>query len=256
MAPFCSFEEFDPRKFRAVGVTSNIPGCDSDTASTASDPLTNASFGRSFWLATDDFEAEDFDQAGTPRTTSSWEVGESSEGDNTSSPLNGIGGSTVSALSFSTLPKTISSSPSWLAMNEDVSPPPEAHEKLRPGRRCAHRANPAVSIGGDSQHNLWTSSRESIAESRTDQNYESAQVYVANTQQQHVQVPFDHFFSQAPVWVELSSPSMPTSQASIGSMGHPFTCQLPCKYSGKRKGCKDGTKCDRCHLCVWTRARG
>jgi len=40
---------------------------------------------------------------------------------------------------------------------------------------------------------------------------------------------------------------------SIGSRGHPFCCQLPCKYIRKR-GCKDGPLCTRCHLCHYTRS--
>jgi len=36
---------------------------------------------------------------------------------------------------------------------------------------------------------------------------------------------------------------------SIGSRGHPLCCKLPCKYVLKRKGCKDGLNCIRCHLC-------
>jgi len=40
---------------------------------------------------------------------------------------------------------------------------------------------------------------------------------------------------------------------SIGSRGHPFCCQLACKYIRKR-GCKDGPLCTRCHLCHYTRA--
>jgi len=42
---------------------------------------------------------------------------------------------------------------------------------------------------------------------------------------------------------------------SVGSIGHPTDCNAPCKYSLKAKGCKDGTKCDRCHLCKWTKLK-
>jgi len=41
---------------------------------------------------------------------------------------------------------------------------------------------------------------------------------------------------------------------SIGSQGHPLCCQFPCKYVRKRKGCKDGRDCTRCHLCLFSTA--
>eukprot|EP00930_Biecheleria_cincta_P007087 TRINITY_DN10821_c0_g1_i1.p1 TRINITY_DN10821_c0_g1~~TRINITY_DN10821_c0_g1_i1.p1 ORF type:complete len:176 (+),score=29.09 TRINITY_DN10821_c0_g1_i1:48-575(+) len=41
------------------------------------------------------------------------------------------------------------------------------------------------------------------------------------------------------------------SMMSFGSVGHPLTCNSPCKYIKKSKGCKDGANCDRCHLCEW-----
>merc|ERR1712176_921243 len=40
---------------------------------------------------------------------------------------------------------------------------------------------------------------------------------------------------------------------SIGSLGHPVSCSLVCKYSRKPKGCKDGRLCSRCHICRWKR---
>lgn len=39
--------------------------------------------------------------------------------------------------------------------------------------------------------------------------------------------------------------------ASAGSVGHPNSCGLPCKYFWKPRGCKDAAKCKRCHLCRW-----
>mmetsp|Transcript_25409 Transcript_25409/g.71427 ORF Transcript_25409/g.71427 Transcript_25409/m.71427 type:complete len:304 (+) Transcript_25409:46-957(+) len=42
---------------------------------------------------------------------------------------------------------------------------------------------------------------------------------------------------------------------SIGSMGHPVTCEEACKFAGKPKGCKDGPLCVRCHSCRWGRHR-
>lgn len=42
---------------------------------------------------------------------------------------------------------------------------------------------------------------------------------------------------------------------SRGSAGHPFACGQACKYNSKTRGCKDGTSCNRCHLCKWVSAR-
>jgi len=39
---------------------------------------------------------------------------------------------------------------------------------------------------------------------------------------------------------------------SIGSYGHPRHCSRACKFFTKGH-CKDGTACDWCHLCTWTR---
>jgi len=38
---------------------------------------------------------------------------------------------------------------------------------------------------------------------------------------------------------------------SLGSEGHPNRCAAPCKYHWKKRGCKDGALCTRCHVCVW-----
>jgi len=46
------------------------------------------------------------------------------------------------------------------------------------------------------------------------------------------------------------------AMASAGSAGHPHTCGQPCKYWTKKRGCKDGAKCDHCHLCDWKPAHG
>jgi len=43
---------------------------------------------------------------------------------------------------------------------------------------------------------------------------------------------------------------------SVGSIGHPTKCGSGCKYNSKGKGCKDGSLCVRCHLCVWRRQPG
>lgn len=42
-------------------------------------------------------------------------------------------------------------------------------------------------------------------------------------------------------------------ELSIGTAGHPYSCGEPCKYVKKSRGCKDGSMCSRCHLCVWGR---
>jgi len=51
--------------------------------------------------------------------------------------------------------------------------------------------------------------------------------------------------------IQPLSPSKPLEEVrlSAGSAGHPHCCGLPCKYAGKKKGCKEGAECTRCHLC-------
>jgi hypothetical protein len=36
---------------------------------------------------------------------------------------------------------------------------------------------------------------------------------------------------------------------SVGSIGHPHTCAIACKYFRKAWGCKRGSSCHHCHLC-------
>ena len=36
-----------------------------------------------------------------------------------------------------------------------------------------------------------------------------------------------------------------------GSAGHPFSCNEPCRFASKPRGCKDGDDCPRCHMCPW-----
>jgi len=43
--------------------------------------------------------------------------------------------------------------------------------------------------------------------------------------------------------------------ASVGSIGHPYSCGIACKYARKQKGCKDGNLCVCCHLCIWRRCQ-
>lgn len=52
----------------------------------------------------------------------------------------------------------------------------------------------------------------------------------------------------------LQSSSIQVSLPSKGSYGHPHCCQAPCRYWSTPRGCKDGEKCVRCHLCQFTRA--
>jgi len=40
-------------------------------------------------------------------------------------------------------------------------------------------------------------------------------------------------------------------EISIGSVGHPNSCALPCKFFRRARGCKDGKNCPRCHVCAW-----
>jgi len=49
-------------------------------------------------------------------------------------------------------------------------------------------------------------------------------------------------------------PPPPRHAPSFGSLGHPRACAAACKYA-KKRGCKDGAQCTRCHLCVWSRHR-
>jgi len=48
-------------------------------------------------------------------------------------------------------------------------------------------------------------------------------------------------------------PKSPKAVLSVGSVGHPISCQEPCKYVRKNRGCKDGADCNRCHVCFWNR---
>lgn len=40
---------------------------------------------------------------------------------------------------------------------------------------------------------------------------------------------------------------------SMGSVGHPVNCGLPCKYVRRKGGCTDGAACPKCHQCKWSR---
>jgi len=52
---------------------------------------------------------------------------------------------------------------------------------------------------------------------------------------------------------EQESGSKPDGCPSVGSVNHPHNCGLPCKYAWKKKCCKDGYLCTRCHVCKWNR---
>mmetsp|Transcript_61714 Transcript_61714/g.198874 ORF Transcript_61714/g.198874 Transcript_61714/m.198874 type:complete len:284 (-) Transcript_61714:71-922(-) len=64
--------------------------------------------------------------------------------------------------------------------------------------------------------------------------------------------------AQLPAPAPAEGPAVPGVpwQVSKGSIGHPTHCAGACKYVWKKKGCKDGALCDRCHLCEWKRYQG
>jgi hypothetical protein len=49
------------------------------------------------------------------------------------------------------------------------------------------------------------------------------------------------------------NPRMDPRMLTLGSLGHPFQCGLPCKYAGRTKGCREGRHCQCCHMCKWSR---
>lgn len=54
---------------------------------------------------------------------------------------------------------------------------------------------------------------------------------------------------------EIPVPTENAINSSKGSIGHPLSCNEPCKYALKSRGCKDGADCDRCHLCKWKKPK-
>jgi len=44
------------------------------------------------------------------------------------------------------------------------------------------------------------------------------------------------------------------STFSMGSVGHPQHCGMPCKYFRRKHSCRMGKDCSRCHECKWQRA--
>jgi len=71
-------------------------------------------------------------------------------------------------------------------------------------------------------------------------------------------VPCDDFGGVAArVQRPPASPTLapwPAAWPTQGSVGHPHTCAVACKYFAKGRGCKDDVACDHCHLCEWKRS--
>jgi hypothetical protein len=83
---------------------------------------------------------------------------------------------------------------------------------------------------------------------------------------EHGVIPVIHEFDSLPQFPAVkaaaaneeaadSDPQSGPVTISAGSAGHPYNCSEPCKYLKKRRGCKDGASCDRCHLCSWKSTR-
>lgn len=47
------------------------------------------------------------------------------------------------------------------------------------------------------------------------------------------------------------APAPPGAAFSCGTVGHPDSCAVPCKFFGTVRGCKDGMACSHCHACQW-----
>eukprot|EP00435_Cladocopium_sp_Y103_P044054 s935_g12.t1 len=45
----------------------------------------------------------------------------------------------------------------------------------------------------------------------------------------------------------------PGISVSVGSIGHPETCNWPCRFMKRAAGCVHGAACARCHLCTWSK---
>jgi len=54
-------------------------------------------------------------------------------------------------------------------------------------------------------------------------------------------------------WSDGHCRKHPKPLVSMGSVGHPSSCNEACKFAKKKRGCKDGASCDHCHLCDWKR---
>lgn len=60
------------------------------------------------------------------------------------------------------------------------------------------------------------------------------------------------------VWLQIQTSQTPAEtttvapeELSVGSVGHPNSCAMPCKFFATRRGCKDGMSCTHCHACHW-----
>lgn len=51
----------------------------------------------------------------------------------------------------------------------------------------------------------------------------------------------------------VSADDGPVTESSVGSLGHPYDCNEPCKYFRRKAGCRDGWQCLKCHRCEWVR---
>lgn len=53
--------------------------------------------------------------------------------------------------------------------------------------------------------------------------------------------------------LEATLNSLPTDAGSdcisVGTVGHPLSCGIPCKFRHRPRGCKDGEMCKCCHKC-------
>lgn len=56
--------------------------------------------------------------------------------------------------------------------------------------------------------------------------------------------------------IDVSTSTLPAEMATnIGSLNHPHSCGLACKFARKSRGCKDGDTCVRCHICKFKAPR-
>eukprot|EP00929_Paragymnodinium_shiwhaense_P044356 TRINITY_DN2275_c0_g3_i1.p2 TRINITY_DN2275_c0_g3~~TRINITY_DN2275_c0_g3_i1.p2 ORF type:complete len:206 (-),score=46.39 TRINITY_DN2275_c0_g3_i1:207-824(-) len=55
--------------------------------------------------------------------------------------------------------------------------------------------------------------------------------------------------------VHPSDATFASLHTSVGSLGHPHCCMLPCKFALRPGRCKDALHCRRCHLCKWTKGK-
>lgn len=51
----------------------------------------------------------------------------------------------------------------------------------------------------------------------------------------------------------LPAPPQQSGGFSVGTVGHPHTCNQACRYVWRKVGCRLGTACPDCHQCAWRR---